>query len=122
MKANYTKEISDYIEQVNSEYQPRLTLLRELVHELVPEVTEKFSWGMATFSYFGNLVHIGVGKGYIGLYPAPSAVTHFQSKLVSYKTSKGSIHLPMKQELPMELLREIILFRKEENEESAKNK
>lgn len=107
--------IEEYIRETPVERQPVLTKLYHFIQEIVPEAEEKISYGMPTFYLNGNLVHFSNAKSHIGFYPTPSAVTAFQDQLTGYKTSKGAIQFPANQELPWELIREIVLFRKNEN-------
>lgn len=58
-----------------------------------------------------SLMHYAAMKKHIGLYPHPSGVSAFQDQLTDYKTSKGAIQFPFDQALPLELIREIIHYR-----------
>ncbi|MBL1227527.1 iron chaperone [Enterococcus sp. BWR-S5] len=107
--------IEEYIQTMPADRQPILTELYHFIQATVPEAEEKLSYGMPTFYLKGNLVHFSNAKNHIGFYPTPSAVTAFQDQLTEYKTSKGAIQFPANQELPWELIREIVLFRKVEN-------
>ena len=107
--------VDAYIAQYSEEQQSRLTALRTLIHETVPLVRETIKYGMPTFLYEGDLLYIAAGKAHTGLYPTPSGVLQFAQELLSYKTSKGAIQLPLDRALPLDLIRRIILFRVEEN-------
>lgn len=109
--------IAQYYATCESAYVERMQRIASLVKELIPEVQEKISWGMPTFDYHGNLLHLAQCAGYVGLYPGDHVVTLFQDRLASYKTTKGSIHLPMNKELDETLIKDIILCGKEENEQ-----
>lgn len=111
---------AQYYANCDPNYVERMMLITSWVKQLVPEVKEKISWGMPTFDYYGNLLHFAQCSGYIGLYPGDQAIVQFQDRLTTYKCTKGSIHLPMKQELDEALLKEIILYSKEENEQIYK--
>ncbi|WP_321388888.1 DUF1801 domain-containing protein [uncultured Enterococcus sp.] len=107
--------IEEYIQTMPADRQPILTELYHFIQGTVPEAEERLSYGMPTFYLKGNLVHFSNAKNHIGFYPTPSAVTAFQDQLTGYKTSKGAIQFPANQELPWQLIREIVLFRKGEN-------
>lgn len=109
-KPNYTT-INEYIAQYPTEIQERMQALRKLIHECDPDITEKISWGMATFVLNGNLVHFAGEKKHMGFHPAPSAMEAFADRLTEFKTSKGTVQLPYDKEMPYDLLREIVLFR-----------
>lgn len=107
--------IDAYIAQQSEEAQQKLTALRALVHEIVPDVRERICWRMPTFSLHGNIVHFAAFKKHIGMYPGASGVEQFQDRLVAYKTSKGAIQFPMGKPLPLDLIRDIVRFRADED-------
>lgn len=110
--------ITAYIAQYSKEQQDKMKELRKMIHEVVPDVSEKISWGMPTFVWHKNLVHFAAFKHHIGFYPGASGVASFQDELRDYKTSKGAIQLPLNKELPIALLKGIVRFRVAENEAS----
>jgi len=108
-------QIDLYIHQYNDKIQSKLTELRHFIQKLVPEATEKISYQMPTFYLNGNLVHFAAQKNHIGFYPGSACIELFKDKLSQYKYSKGTIQIPYDQETPWSLLKEIILYRKDEN-------
>ena len=119
---SFDPRVDAYIAQFSEDQQSRLTALRALIHETVPLVGETIKYGMPTFLYGGDPIYIAAGKAHTGLYPTPSGVSQFAEELLSYKTSKGAIQLPLYRALPFELIRRIILFRVEENEKVQQTK
>ena len=107
--------IEDYIAKMPADRQEKLQQLHTTIKELVPKATEKMSYGMPTFYLNGNLVHFANAKNHIGFYPTPSAIEAFKNELTTFKTSKGAIQFPLDQELPLALIKKIVLFRVEEN-------
>jgi len=107
--------IDEYIAQFSNNVREKLELMRQTIHEAAPEAAEKISYQMPTFHQNGNLVHFAAFKQHIGFYPAPSGIENFKDELARYKTSKGAIQFPLDQEIPLELVREIVLFRLKEN-------
>lgn len=116
---NTITAIDDYIKLYPQDYQVRMNELRSLIKRIAPKAKEKMSWGMPTFDYYGNLVHFASCKGYIGFYPGDSAVEIFNNQLTHYVCTKASIHLPMDEPLPVELIITILKFRIIENEQDA---
>ena len=108
------KTIDEYIETFPEEIQSILKEIRRVIHEAVPEATEKISYQMPTFYLGGNLVHYAAFQKHIGFYPTPSGTTQFSKELSSYKGGKGSVQFPLDQPIPYDLIRRIALFRKEE--------
>ncbi|HKM07079.1 MAG TPA: DUF1801 domain-containing protein [Sphaerochaeta sp.] len=107
--------VDAYISQFSEEQQSRLEALRTLIHETVPLVRETIKYAMPTFLYEGDLIYFAANKAHTGLYPMPSGVSHFAEELLSYHTSKGAIQFSLDKDLPLDLIRRIILFRVEEN-------
>lgn len=109
--------IDDYINQCDESQQERLRELRAFIRQYAPEASEKISYGMPTFYLNGNLIHFALAKHHIGLYPAPSGIERFAKQFVSLglKYSKGAVQLPLTQEMPWELIKEIVVFRVAEN-------
>ncbi len=114
--------IDDYIAQFPDEARERMQILRKVIKDAAPEATEKISWGMATFSFHGNLVHFAAHKKHVGFYPGSSGVEQFLDKLKEYHTSKGAIQFPMDKPLPLDLIDEIVRFRLDENRKDALKK
>lgn len=115
--------IDEYIANYPAELQVILQDLRKFIKDCAPDATEKISWGMPTFVIYGfNLVHFAVNKGYIGFYPADTGVAAFKDELTEYKTTKGSIHLPLNKEMPYDLIKKIVEYRVMENKKYAEEK
>ncbi|MGL4548370.1 DUF1905 domain-containing protein [Eubacterium aggregans] len=109
--------VEEYIASYSGDTKKRMETLRQIILECSPEITEKISWGMATFVINGNLVHFSGQKRHLGFYPTPNAIEAFKDRLGDYKYSKGAIQLPYNQPMPYELLREITQFRVQEQKQ-----
>jgi len=57
------------------------------------------------------LIYFAAQKHHIGLYALPEINIEFADSLKDYKTGKGSIQFPNNEELPMDLISEIIQYR-----------
>lgn len=106
--------ISEYIEAAPAEQKPHLEALYRLAKELLPEASEKISYGIPTFYQHENLLHFAGMQKHLGFYPTPKVIEHFAAQLVSYKTSKGAVQFPYQKPLPESLIRKMILERKKE--------
>ena len=67
----------------------------------------------------GNVAHFAVCKNHIGFYPGDGAVEAFREEMEQYKGTKGSLHFPMDQPLPLELIEKMVKFSVGENKQSA---
>lgn len=104
--------ITDYIHSAPLEQQAHLQTIYQIAKELLPDATEKISYGMPTFFQKENLVHFAGMKKHLGFYPTPSAIEAFSAQLSSYKTSKGAVQFPYTTPLPQTLIKEMINYRK----------
>lgn len=107
--------IDQYIQAQPEDVREVLAELRETIRRAAPEATEKISYRMPTFDYFGNLVHFAAFKNHIGFYPTPSGIEAFRDELQRYKHAKGSVQFPLTEPLPLDLVARIVRFRVEEN-------
>jgi uncharacterized protein YdhG (YjbR/CyaY superfamily) len=111
--------IDEYIASFPPDTQAILQKIRATVHQAAPEAQETISYQMPTFTLKGNLVHFAAFKNHIGFYPTPTGVEQFQKELAPYKWAKGSIRFPLDQPMPYDLIRQIVLYRVQENLEKA---
>ena len=107
--------IDEYIVLFPKEIQEKLREIRRVIHETAPEATEKISYQMPTFFLNGNLVHFAAFKNHIGFYPAPTGLDTFKEEIDQYPHSKGAVQFPFDRPIPFDLVRRIVVFRREEN-------
>lgn len=108
--------IDDYIKTFPKDTQDILETLRQVIHEAAPDATEAISYGMPAFTQNGDrLIYFAAWKDHIGIYPTPSGTNAFEEELSQYKRTKGSVHLPLDQPLPSDLITRIVKFRVEES-------
>jgi len=121
-KLSDSESVDAYIHSYPEHVQLKLQAIRAAIKAAVPEATEKISYGMPGFMYKGPLMYFAAFPNHIGLYPTPNGVEEFKSELSVYKKGKGSVQLPVNEEMPLELITRIAVFRAEENrkKESAR--
>jgi len=102
--------IDDYIAAFSAEVQAKLMIIRREVKALAPQAVEKISYGIPTFWMRKNIFHYAAFKTHIGLYPGAAAMKAFAAELEGYKTSKGTIQVPLSQDPPLALIRELVLY------------
>jgi RimJ/RimL family protein N-acetyltransferase len=69
------------------------------------------AYGMPSYYYHENIVHFAAFKNHIGLYPTPDGVEGFETELRGYTWSKGAIQFPVKDTVPMDLIKRITEYR-----------
>lgn len=107
--------IDDYIAQFPMEIQAILEQLRKTIRAVVPEAQEVISYCMPAFKLKSVLVYFAATQKHIGFYPTASGVAAFQDELAAYDQSKGTIRFPIDKPLPLDLIRNIVRFRVEED-------
>lgn len=108
-------EVEKYIKNFPVEVQEQLNAIRDIILELAPQSTERICMIMPTYDLNGKwLVHFAGYDKHIGFYPQPEGITAFKEKLTDYKTSKGTVQFPLDKPLPLDLIREIVRFRVDE--------
>jgi uncharacterized protein YdhG (YjbR/CyaY superfamily) len=114
--------IDEYIAQFPADIQKKLLEIRSIIHAAAPNATEKISYQMPTFFLNGNLVHFAAFKNHIGFFPTPSGITSFEEELAPYRTSKGTMQIPLDQPIPADLITRIVKFRLAENRKKLEKK
>lgn len=106
-------ETEKYIAQFPENVQDILNEIRQIIVEEVPEATEKIAYGMPGF-YLNKkpMVYFAAYKNHIGFYATPTGHEEFKEELSVYKQGKGSVQFPLKDEIPYQLIRKIVKFRK----------
>lgn len=108
--AEKPETIEAYIAAQPDSAQGLLSQIQGALRAALPDAQEKIAWGIPTFREKHNLIQFAAQKQHIGLYPGPEAVVYFAEELKPYKTSKGTIHLPYDQPLPLELIAKIAVW------------
>jgi len=118
VKYTESTTIDGYIQDADEPAKSRMVRIRKIINQVAPEASESISYHMPAFKTFGKpLVYFGCHDQHIGFYATPSAHAAFESELAPYKRGKGSVQFPLDQPLPEKLIRRMVRFRKEENEE-----
>lgn len=109
------KTVDEYFKGFSSDVLARLTRLRELAKTTCPEAVELMSYGMPAYKYKGRpLIYFAAFPKHIGVYATPTAHVKFSKMLTKYKQGKGSVQFPLDQDLPVEMIREMIEFNVQE--------
>lgn len=120
MKPTGFKSIDEYIATFPPDIQKRLSQLRVAIHEAAPKAEETISYQMPAFKQNGVLVYFAAFKNHIGFFPTGKGMEAFKDKLSGYKTSKGTIQFPLNQPLPLDLVKEIVKVRVNQNQKEPK--
>lgn len=114
--------VSLYIANCPPQTQEKLHQLRKFILSAIPEAEEVISYKMPAYKYHGMLIYFAGYEKHIGFYPTGSGIKHFEAFLGDYKFSKGTIQFKLDQDLPFDLIEQIIAFRVAENLNKAQKK
>ena len=114
--------IDEYIAMQAQHLRGNLELLRQTIIQAAPEAQELISYQMPAFKYHGMLCYFAVFKDHYSLFVSPKIKDAFTDKLGAYKQTKSAIHFPLKSQIPVELVTEIITFTAMTNLEKAQAK
>ncbi|MBK6496721.1 MAG: DUF1801 domain-containing protein [Saprospiraceae bacterium] len=123
MNAIKYSSIDQYITEAPAEVKQILINIRSLISEKAPEAVSCIAYNMPAFKYHKKpLVYFAAFKNHIGFYALPSGNVAFQKELTKYKTGKGSIQFPLDQEIPYDLIGQIVEFRVAEMNDALSQK
>ncbi len=113
MNSTKPETVDAYLNSFPEEIQAVMRDIRKTILEAAPEATESISYGMPAYKLNGKpLVYFAAFKNHIGLYATPTGHSAFEKALSAYKQGKGSVQFPLEQPMPLELIREIVRYRK----------
>ncbi len=119
---NKPSTVDAYIMGIPGEVRDGFLQLQKTILQTAPGATSVMSYGMPAIKLEGIVVYYANWEKHYAIYPMPSALKTFASKIKSYKTSKSTIQFPHGETIPTELIREIVAFRMKENKEKAELK
>ena len=106
-------DIEAHIAQFPAHAQVQLKELHHFIDSKVPNLTQKIGYGIPTFQLNGkNFIHYAGYSKHIGLYPGAKAITYFSKEFAArgFKYSKGAVQFSLKEELPLDLVKDILFF------------
>ncbi|MGB4768219.1 MAG: DUF1801 domain-containing protein [Candidatus Saccharimonas sp.] len=108
-------EVDDYLAQFDGEVRDRLDQLRQIVRTEAPDAKESLSYGLVGYKLNGKpLVYFGGFAHHIGFYATPNGHEAFAKDFSKYKQGKGSVQFPLDQPLPIDLVRRVVQYRKQQ--------
>lgn len=102
-------DVDAYIAAQPSDVQARLTTLRRIVAEEVPDATEAIRYHMPTFGdAHGYLLHVAAWKQHIGLYPVPVFDDDLEAEVAPLRAATDTVKLLHRKPFPDDLFRRLI--------------
>ncbi len=99
-----------YIQAQESDVAERLTAIRKLFHEVLPDTEESMRYDMPAFTVGGYHLYMSAYKNHIGMYPM-YGISELDEKMLPYrgKGTKDAIHFKHSEPLPIDLIKQIII-------------
>jgi uncharacterized protein YdhG (YjbR/CyaY superfamily) len=118
------KSVDQYIASQPKPVQGVLERVRSIIRKALPGAEEVISYQIPAYKLHGSTVLYFAGwKQHYSLYPAGvNLVAAFKDALAPYELSKGTIHFPLSEPIPVKLVERIAKFRAKEAAASTKAK
>ena len=111
------KDVDSYIASSNVNAHPIMEELRRIITSTVPEAEEVISWNVPIYRYHGILAGFSVAKNHVSLGVDTLATMDRETlKEKGYKTGKKTIQIRFDQNVPTELIQEILKAQAKINE------
>ena len=104
------KTVDEYLMQFKDEKKDILCNYRKIILNSSIELREKISWGMPSYYINKYIIHFAGHKNHVGIYAGKEVVKVFENKLTGLNYSKGTIQIKYTDEIPKELIEEIIKY------------
>ena len=109
------KNVDEYLSHQSDEIRTILENIRYSIKEICPDAVESIAYGMPAYKLRKKpLIYFAAFTHHIWLYATPSAHEAFSKELAWYKQWKWSVQFPLDKPLPRDLIKKMILFKKEE--------
>jgi len=113
------KTVDDYINNQSKEAQVILRELRSLIKDAVPETVEIPNNKIPSFTLVPGKkpeqqIMIAAYTKYVSFYPYQSVIEYFADELKNFELGKGTVKFQFNEPLPKDLIKRMVVFRKEE--------
>jgi uncharacterized protein YdhG (YjbR/CyaY superfamily) len=101
--------VEEYLEALPDEAREVMEGVRRSIRAVVPEVGERISYSMPTFTLDGRpLVHVAAWKKHVGLYPLPPLDGALAAEVEPYRGDKDAMQLRYDRPIPYDLVERVI--------------
>ncbi|SOD73046.1 uncharacterized protein YdhG (YjbR/CyaY superfamily) [Jatrophihabitans sp. GAS493] len=106
-------DIDSYLAGVPEPKRDTLEQLRRDILTVIPDAEQCISYGMPAFKVEGKtVVGFAAFKNHLGYLPhSGSVLSQLKDDLAGYTQTKGSLHFPLDEALPAELVRKLVTVR-----------
>jgi uncharacterized protein YdhG (YjbR/CyaY superfamily) len=114
--------VDDYFASLDESSRAAFEHIRELLMDLVPDIEEGRSYGMAAIKYQQKpLLGFLATKKHLSIFPfSPEVVDAVRDRLAAFELSKGTIRFTVDRPLPDDVIRDIVRYRMGEISDAAR--
>jgi uncharacterized protein YdhG (YjbR/CyaY superfamily) len=107
------QQVDNYLASIDEPKRSTLAALRRTILDLLPDAEECISYGMPAYKVQGKTVAgFAAFKNHLGYLPhSGSVLDKLDDQLRRYERTKGSLHFPIDEPLPRELIRQLLRTR-----------
>ena len=118
MKASSAKTVDEFIAEAPAEAQSVLVQLRKIIKAAVPDVEETMGYGKPYYKYHGWMTGITLYTKHLGVEIWDGLSDEDREKLetLGYKTGSKNFQIKYDQEIPGELLTELVRAQAKRNQ------
>ncbi len=108
--------VEEYLESQPDKVHAKLNELITCIKTVVPNAIPLINYGIPAFALVkggkrDQQIMIAGYKKHVGLYPHPLVIEKFKQELTPYKFGKGSVQFPLDEDLPIDLIINMIEYR-----------
>jgi uncharacterized protein YdhG (YjbR/CyaY superfamily) len=101
--------VDEYVASLPEDVRPVMERIRDIVRSVVPDVGEKISYQMPTFTLDGlPLVHVAAWRKHIGLYPLPPMDVELAAAVAPYRVATDTMQLKYAHPIPYDLVERVM--------------
>ena len=106
----------DYFNDQPPRGKEMLEELRLIFKQTLPEGVESWGYGVPAYDLvpkakLDKKIMIAGFKNHIGFYPTPEVIRAFEMELKAYTLKEGTVQIKHNQEVPIELIKKMILYK-----------
>jgi uncharacterized protein YdhG (YjbR/CyaY superfamily) len=108
--------VKEYISSFATETQDKLFLVQSAIKEAIPDAIEQISYNIPAFKIGKKwIIYYSAYKEHLSISMPPSKwAKHFEKELKDYKVSVSTVQFPYSEPIPLELIKQIAIFKSQE--------
>ncbi|UKJ64872.1 DUF1801 domain-containing protein [Cellulosimicrobium cellulans] len=101
--------VDEYLATLAPDAREVVAHLRAVVHDAVPGLDERISYGIPTFTRDGRyVVYLAGWAHHVSLYPVPEVDDELARRVARYQDGKGTLRFPLAEPVPDDVVRAVV--------------